>query len=184
MGIEEDAQNWRKVVDERVKAKTRRFVHGPRNAAPTPVANKFTNVAGAFFFPLANNIDRKLTCMKLMERDVLLLGKLVHTYGVIIQASAGLLILSSMAKCMFELFFIIRYHKDQYVIQSLLFTMSMVLVYSPPSFLLIELHAELIEFQSWLKVLCNNEPSNECRYMANQCSQMLNSIIHQIGTVK
>lgn len=53
-----DLESWRDIVQKRIDSKTKRFVKGRTQPEPTPVANKFSKVAGHFFFPLMKNFDR------------------------------------------------------------------------------------------------------------------------------
>ncbi|XP_053220691.1 telomere length regulation protein TEL2 homolog isoform X4 [Podarcis raffonei] len=50
--------DWQKVVDERIRSKTRRFAKGQSQAKPPSAPNRFGPVAGHFFFPLLRNFDR------------------------------------------------------------------------------------------------------------------------------
>ena len=43
--------DWRQIVDDRIKSKTRRFASSS-TGAPKGAPNRFTVVAGHFFFPL------------------------------------------------------------------------------------------------------------------------------------
>ena len=49
--------DWRRVVDERVSAKTRRFHSAPKPREPAAAANRFAPVAAAFFYPLLRDFD-------------------------------------------------------------------------------------------------------------------------------
>ncbi|XP_013926704.1 PREDICTED: telomere length regulation protein TEL2 homolog [Thamnophis sirtalis] len=50
--------DWKKVVDERIRSKTRRFAKGRSQAEQMGTPNQFAPVAGHFFFPLLRNFDR------------------------------------------------------------------------------------------------------------------------------
>ncbi|XP_067407530.1 telomere length regulation protein TEL2 homolog isoform X2 [Emydura macquarii macquarii] len=51
------SQDWKRIVNERIKSKTRRFAKGQSLLEPACGPNKFSSVAGHFFFPLIQNFD-------------------------------------------------------------------------------------------------------------------------------
>ncbi|KAG8145548.1 hypothetical protein E2320_012065 [Naja naja] len=75
--------DWKKVVEERVRSKTRRFAKGRSQAEQLGTPNQFTPIAGHFFFPLLRNFDRPLTTFDLLGDDHLVLGRLVHTLAIL-----------------------------------------------------------------------------------------------------
>ncbi|XP_068965009.1 telomere length regulation protein TEL2 homolog isoform X2 [Petaurus breviceps papuanus] len=52
--------DWRRIVEERLKKKTRRFAKGSSRASIANGPNKFNSVVGYFFFPLIERFDRQL----------------------------------------------------------------------------------------------------------------------------
>ena len=52
-----DDQDWRKIVEERIAKKTRRFAHGHKLPSPATLS-RFAPVAGYFFFPLLAKYDQ------------------------------------------------------------------------------------------------------------------------------
>lgn len=53
-----DPESWRAVVQRRIDSKTRRFGQGKTKSEPKAVENKFSPVAGYFFYPLMKNFDK------------------------------------------------------------------------------------------------------------------------------
>ena len=53
-----DPDSWRDVVQRRIDSKTRRFGQGRTKPDPKPTENRFSAVAGYFFYPLMKNFDR------------------------------------------------------------------------------------------------------------------------------
>jgi telomere length regulation protein len=58
----DDPDTWRDVVQRRIDSKTRRFGQGKTRPDPRPTENRFSSVAGYFFYPLMKNFDRLLFC--------------------------------------------------------------------------------------------------------------------------
>ena len=57
---EDNAQNWKDIVQKRIESKTRRFAHGRSKPEAEQVMNRFAPVAGYFFYPLMKNFDRSV----------------------------------------------------------------------------------------------------------------------------
>ena len=53
----QDGEDWRAVVQQRIDAKTRRFASSSAKAAEA-TSNKFAPVAGHFIFPLLHQYDK------------------------------------------------------------------------------------------------------------------------------
>ncbi|RMC17930.1 hypothetical protein DUI87_05599 [Hirundo rustica rustica] len=79
----DSSKDWRRIVDERIKSKTRRFDTGQSHVELASCPNKFNSVAGYFFFPLIQHFDRPLTTFDLLGEDHLVLGRLVHTLAIL-----------------------------------------------------------------------------------------------------
>uniref|UniRef100_A0A8C3V1K8 Telomere length regulation protein TEL2 homolog n=1 Tax=Catharus ustulatus TaxID=91951 RepID=A0A8C3V1K8_CATUS len=79
----DSSKGWRRIVDERIKSKTRRFDMGQSRVELASCPNEFNSVAGYFFFPLIQHFDRPLTTFDLLGEDHLVLGRLVHTLAIL-----------------------------------------------------------------------------------------------------
>ncbi|KFZ51661.1 Telomere length regulation protein TEL2, partial [Podiceps cristatus] len=79
----DSSKDWRRVVDERIKSKTRRFATGQPQVELASSPNEFNSVAGHFFFPLIQHFDRPLTTFDLLGEDHFVLGRLVHTLAIL-----------------------------------------------------------------------------------------------------
>uniref|UniRef100_A0A803WAR5 Telomere length regulation protein TEL2 homolog n=1 Tax=Ficedula albicollis TaxID=59894 RepID=A0A803WAR5_FICAL len=79
----DSSKDWRRIVDERIKSKTRRFDMGQSRVELASHPNEFNSVAGYFFFPLIQHFDRPLTTFDLLGEDHLVLGRLVHTLAIL-----------------------------------------------------------------------------------------------------
>ncbi|KAJ7305773.1 hypothetical protein JRQ81_010139 [Phrynocephalus forsythii] len=115
---------WRKVVDERIQKKTRRFAKGPSQAGPSSAPNRFASVAGHFFFPLLQNFDRPLSTFDLLGDDHLVLGRLLHTLAVLMYCAVHSGVATAMGKALLEFVWALRFHTDTYVRQGLLAAVS------------------------------------------------------------
>nr|XP_033770489.1 telomere length regulation protein TEL2 homolog isoform X2 [Geotrypetes seraphini] len=147
------SQDWKKIVQERIESKTRRFAKGASRPDPEPILNRYNAVAGHFFFPLICNFDRPLASFDLLGDDRLVLGRLLHTLGILIYCALHTMVAAQMGKALLELVWSLRFHTDPYVRQSLLFCISTTLLSVPSERLLTDMADELLEIQSWLAAL-------------------------------
>eukprot|EP00795_Rhopilema_esculentum_P009379 gene9381-17084_t len=142
--------DWQLVVEERIKSKTRMISQGRRNPEPIPVANRFYDVAGDFFFPLLKNFDNKCNTFDLLGQDFVVLGKLIHTLGTIVQASSGLSVVRLMTSAILDFTWGLRFHREPFVRQALLYALCMCLLSCPAHFLLTDLNSEVMECHGWV----------------------------------
>uniref|UniRef100_A0A8B9DJ24 Telomere length regulation protein TEL2 homolog n=1 Tax=Anser cygnoides TaxID=8845 RepID=A0A8B9DJ24_ANSCY len=146
----DSSNDWRKIVDERIKSKTRRFAKGPSQVQVASGPNEFNSVAGHFFFPLLQNFDRPLSTFDLLGEDHFVLGRLVHTLAVLMYLAVNTVAVTAMGKALMEFVWALRFHTDSYVRQGLLSCISSVLLSVPAEHLLNNMTEELLETQSWL----------------------------------
>ena len=163
-----ETKNWKAVVQERIEKKTRRFSKKSSIAPPKATANRFSNVAGHFFFPLLQGFDNHQNTFDLLGKDCLVLGSLVCTLGNIMYCARGTLVAQNMARSLLEFLWLLRYHSDAHVRQGLLFSLAMVVVSVPGFFLMTEVQDEIAECQSWLEHVLHNDTSSQCRELALQ----------------
>ncbi|XP_053220690.1 telomere length regulation protein TEL2 homolog isoform X3 [Podarcis raffonei] len=104
--------DWQKVVDERIRSKTRRFAKGQSQAKPPSAPNRFGPVAGHFFFPLLRNFDRPLTTFDLLGDDHLVLARLTHTLAILMYFAVNTVVASAMGKALLEFVWTLRFHAD------------------------------------------------------------------------
>uniref|UniRef100_A0A8C4UU68 Telomere length regulation protein TEL2 homolog n=1 Tax=Falco tinnunculus TaxID=100819 RepID=A0A8C4UU68_FALTI len=149
----DSSKGWRRIVDERIKSKTRRFatVRGPRSQVELASGpNEFSSVAGHFFFPLIQHFDRPLTTFDLLGEDHFVLGRLVHTLATLMYLAVNTVAVTAMGKALLEFVWALRFHTDPYVRQGLLSCISSTLLSVPTECLLEDVTEELLETQSWL----------------------------------
>ncbi|XP_069726627.1 telomere length regulation protein TEL2 homolog [Phaenicophaeus curvirostris] len=164
----DSSKNWRRIVDERIKSKTRRFATGQSQVEPVSGPNEFNSVAGHFFFPLIQNFDRPLTTFDLLGEDHFVLGRLVHTLAVLMYLAVNTVAVTAMGKALLEFVWALRFHTDSYVRQGLLSCISSMLLSVPTERLLEDVTEELLETQSWLGDVVEKDPDGDCRRLALQ----------------
>lgn len=161
--------DWRAIVDDRIEGKTRRFVKGPTKECQLAQKNRFANVAGLFFFPLLKNFGMRLNTCNMLEKDSVILGKFIYTLGVVIQCSNGLPVAVVMGKALFDLIWTLRYHKEAYVRQALIYSCTMIILHLPSFSLATDLQSEMFEAKNWLQELIESDTNVECKKIAASC---------------
>ncbi|CAH1274266.1 TELO2 [Branchiostoma lanceolatum] len=174
-----EPQHWRDVVQRRIEKNTRRFAKGASRPDPTPVANKFNTLAGHFFFPLLKNYDSRQNTLDMLGEDSLVLGRLVYSLGAILYAAANTMVARQMAKSLLEFVWVLRFHTEPYVRQSLLFAVSMVILSVPAHVLTSDLQKEIFEGQQWLQDVLEKDTDAECQKLAVQTLMLLQNTLQQ-----
>ncbi|XP_065065884.1 telomere length regulation protein TEL2 homolog [Rhopilema esculentum] len=169
--------DWQLVVEERIKSKTRMISQGRRNPEPIPVANRFYDVAGDFFFPLLKNFDNKCNTFDLLGQDFVVLGKLIHTLGTIVQASSGLSVVRLMTSAILDFTWGLRFHREPFVRQALLYALCMCLLSCPAHFLLTDLNSEVMECHGWVTDVAHNDVDTDCQKLALRTLVLLDKAI-------
>ncbi|KFQ47682.1 Telomere length regulation protein TEL2, partial [Nestor notabilis] len=164
----DSSKDWRRIVDERIKSKTRRFATGQSQVELASSPNEFNSVAGHFFFPLIQHFDRPLTTFDLLGEDHFVLGRLVHTLAVLMYLAVNTMAVAAMGKALLEFVWALRFHTDSYVRQGLLSCISSLLISVPAERLLEDMTEELLETQSWLGDVVEKDPDGDCRRLALQ----------------
>ncbi|XP_077172930.1 telomere length regulation protein TEL2 homolog isoform X3 [Paroedura picta] len=181
-GDQPDPSDWRRVVEERIESKTRRFAKGPSRAELPCTPNKFGPVAGHFFFPLLQNFDRSLTTFDLLGDDHMVLGRLAHTLAVLMYLAVNTGVAAAMGKALLELVWTLRFHTDAYVRQGLLSSVASTLLSVPAERLLEDLSEELLETQAWLADVAERDPDGDCRSLALQNLFLMENLKKKLET--
>ncbi|XP_023663811.2 telomere length regulation protein TEL2 homolog isoform X1 [Paramormyrops kingsleyae] len=142
--------HWRQVVEQRIQSKTRRFAKGAASPTVTAAPNRYAPLAGFFFFPLLRNYDRPQVTFDLMGSDHLVLGRLVHTLGLLTHLAVNAPVATQMGKALLDFVWAVRYHSDQVVRQGVLFAVCAVFLTMPAQHLLPELSDLVPETRAWL----------------------------------
>ncbi|KAJ8245793.1 hypothetical protein GJAV_G00260380 [Gymnothorax javanicus] len=169
----DDPLNWQLVVEQRIRSKTRRFTKGVSQPPATPCANRFAPVAGFFFFPLLRNYDKPQVTFDLMGSDHMLLGRLIHTLGLLMHLAVNAPVATQMGRSLVDFVWAVRYHVDQVVRRGVLFAICSVILAMPNQNLLSELSDQLLETRAWLADVAEGDPDSDCRSLAMQCLLLL-----------
>ncbi|KAF7708995.1 hypothetical protein HF521_018052 [Silurus meridionalis] len=167
-----ELEHWRDIVDKRIQSKTRRISKGvsqPHKSTP----NRYSPVAGYFFFPLLRNYDRPQVTFDLLGSDHLVLGRLVHTLGLLMHLAINAPVATQMGKALLDFVWVLRFHADQMVRRGVLFSVCAVLLSMPSEILLLELSDDLVETRSWLVDVAETDTDADCRSLAVQCLLLL-----------
>nr|XP_042707474.1 telomere length regulation protein TEL2 homolog isoform X7 [Chrysemys picta bellii] len=173
----DSSQNWRRIVDERIKSKTHRLAKGQSLVEPACGPNKFSSLAGHFFFPLIQNFDRPLVTFDLLGDDHLVLGRLAHTLAILMYFAIHTVAAATMGKSLLEFVWTLRFHTDSYVRQGLLSAVSSVLLSIPSERLLEDMTDEFLETQSWLEDVAEKDPDGDCRRLAWQNLLLMENLL-------
>ncbi|XP_054068249.1 telomere length regulation protein TEL2 homolog isoform X2 [Rissa tridactyla] len=179
----DSSKDWRKIVDERIKNKTRRFATGQSQVERASGPNEFNSVAGHFFFPLIQHFDRPLTTFDLLGEDHFVLGRLVHALAILMYLAVNTMAVTAMGKALLEFVWALRFHTDSYVRQGLLSCISSVLLSVPAECLLEDVTEELLEAQSWLGDVVEKDPDGDCRRLALQNLLLMENLKKKLQTV-
>ncbi|XP_009582076.1 PREDICTED: telomere length regulation protein TEL2 homolog, partial [Fulmarus glacialis] len=179
----DSSKDWRRIVDERIKSKTRRFATGQSQVELASGPNEFNSVAGHFFFPLIQHFDRPLTTFDLLGEDHFVLGRLVHTLAILMYLAVNTVAVTAMGKALLEFVWALRFHTDSYVRQGLLSCISSVLLSVPTERLLEDMTEELLETQSWLGDVVEKDPDGDCRRLALQNLLLMENLKKKLKTV-
>ncbi|NXS06653.1 TELO2 protein, partial [Neodrepanis coruscans] len=179
----DSSKDWRRIVDERIKSKTRRFATGQCHVEVASGPNEFNSVAGHFFFPLIQHFDRPLTTFDLLGEDHLVLGRLVHTLAVLMYLAVNTVAVTAMGKALLEFAWALRFHTDSYVRQGLLSCISSLLLSVPAELLLADMTEELLETQSWLGDVVEKDPDGDCRRLALQNLLLMENLKKKLEAV-
>ncbi|OXB70299.1 UNVERIFIED_CONTAM: hypothetical protein H355_014207 [Colinus virginianus] len=179
----DSSKDWRRIVDERIKSKTRRFAKGQSQVERPSGPNEFNSLAGHFFFPLIQNFDRPLATFDLLGEDHFVLGRLVHTLAVLMYLAVNTMAVTAMGKALLEFVWALRFHTDSYVRQGLLSCVSSVLLSVPAERLLQDVTEELLETRLWLEDVVEKDPDGDCRRLALQNLLLMENLKKKLETV-
>ncbi|NXG80684.1 TELO2 protein, partial [Baryphthengus martii] len=179
----DSSEDWKRIVDERIKSKTRRFATGQSQAELASSPNEFNSVAGHFFFPLIQHFDRPLTTFDLLGEDHFVLGRLVHALAILMYLAINTVAVTAMGKALLEFVWALRFHTDSYVRQGLLSCVSSILHSVPTERLLEDVTEELLETLSWLGDVVEKDPDGDCRRLALQNLLLMENLKKKLQTV-
>uniref|UniRef100_A0A8C5BRU1 Telomere length regulation protein TEL2 homolog n=1 Tax=Gadus morhua TaxID=8049 RepID=A0A8C5BRU1_GADMO len=169
----DDPVHWRQVVERRIQGKTRRISKGVTRPPAKGTANRYAPVAGHFFFPLLQNHDRPQVTFDLLGSDHLVLGRLIHTLGLLVHLAVNAPVAPQMGRALLDFVWALRYHADQMVRRGVLFAVCSVFLSMPSESLLTELSETLFETRAWLADVAEADTDADCRSLAVQSLVLL-----------
>lgn len=181
------------IIRKRIESHTRRFTSAPK---PVPVgqANKFSAVAGSFFFPLLYGIGpssggSSLLSSSYADCDCLLLVHFLHTIAVIMASSINCPSSVRMGKELLDLCWTLRYHSQAKVRLAVMGCVGAVVVAVPDSRLMSDMYESLLECRLWLLEvmktgLRQGDPDSGCREFAAYVLVLIENVIGEglVGT--
>lgn len=168
----DDITHWRQIVEKRIQSKTRRISKGGTQSVRA-VPNRYAPVAGYFFFPLLRKYDRPQVTFDLLGGDHLVLGRLLHTLGLLMHLAVNAPIVSQMGRALLDFVWVVRFHTDQMVRRGVMFAVCAVFLSMPAENLLTELGDDLMETRAWLADVAENDCDADCRSLAVQSLMLL-----------
>lgn len=180
-----DAQ---KIIRQRLLAKTKRIARRTKAPDENAGVNRFSDVAGWFFFPLVHGFGRQQMIFKhgtnlKDEVDNMLLVKFLHTISVMMLCAENSVLAPKMAKELVNLSVFLRYHEESKIRLAVLHMVSTIILAVPRNVLANEFTQEINEFMNHLDKIVkssvvNYEPDHECRDFAKQLMGMFYSTLH------
>ncbi|GLT29900.1 hypothetical protein SLA2020_047330 [Shorea laevis] len=143
--------------------------------------NKFPVYAAAFMLPAMQGFDKKRHGVDLLDRDFIVLGKLIYMLGVCMKCVSMHPEASALAPPLLDMLRVreICHHKEAYVRRAVLFAASCVLLALHPSYVasaLIEGNVEISKGLEWIRLwaleVADSETDRECYTMAMSCLQL------------
>lgn len=177
-----------KIIRERLMAKTRQITTKTASMDSISHRNRFSSVAGWFFFPLINGFGRKLmvfttsTSMK-YDTDNILLVHFLETISIVMLCAENCPIAPKFAKEVFNLSVFLRFHQESKVRLKVLQMLASVFLTLTKDQLVREFPNELHELTEHLARITQNavmsvEPDKNCVDFARQLMVMCQQTIY------
>lgn len=177
-----------KIIRERLMAKTRQITTKTASMNSISHWNRFSNVAGWFFFPLINGFGRKLmvfttsTSMK-YDTDNILLVHFLETITIVMLCAENCPIAPKFAKEVFNLSVFLRFHQESKVRLKVLQMLASVFLTLTKDHLVREFSSELHELTEHLARITQNtvmsvEPDKSCVDFARQLMVLCQQTIY------
>nr|XP_010912892.1 telomere length regulation protein TEL2 homolog [Elaeis guineensis] len=143
--------------------------------------NRFPLYAAAFMLPAMHGFDKRRRGVDLLDRDFIVLGKLIYMLGVCMKCMAMHPEASALAPALLDMIRSreVSHHAEAYVRRSVLFAASCILVALHPSYVasaLIEGNQEISVGLEWIRTwalhVAEADPDTECSSMAMTCLEL------------
>lgn len=162
----------RRIIRNRIEEKTRRFNSNPRYLqSDNAQINRFSDVAGHFFFPLIYGFGKQQFTDFKNDVDNILLIKFLHTLATITLSAQNCPIAVKFASEIFQLCSIFRFHQEPPVRLAVLQMIASVFMVIPKNLLAMHNYNYLTEIRTWLEEylsfnIVKGEKNAECRELA------------------
>lgn len=164
------------VIRQRIEAKTRRFATKTLNPFKFAQKNKFSDVAGYFFYPLLHGFGERqlnLTVNKTLPHDIdnVLLINLLNTISTIMLAAENCIIAVKFAEEIFRLTTLLRFSAEPKIRAATTQMIATVFMAVSKEILLNVLFNEIFEIKNWLEMcvdsnIIHGERNENCREIA------------------
>lgn len=164
------------------KGKSRRWSLGTKKESQLELTkNRFPLYAASFMLPALQGFDKKRHGVDLLNRDFIVLGKLIYMLGVCMKCMSMHPEATELAPCLLDMLRSrqVAHHAEAYVRRSVLFAASCVLAALHPSYVataLIEGNQETSNGLEWIRTwalqIAESDPDTECSMMAMKCLQL------------
>ncbi|CAN9508575.1 unnamed protein product [Ophioblennius macclurei] len=173
----DSAADWRQIVEKRIQSKTKLLSKRAKQPLTQASPNRYAPVAGHFFFPLLRNYDKPQVTFDLLGSDHLVLGRFIHTLGLLMHLAVNAPIASQMGCALLDFVWTVRYHSDQMVRRGVLFSVCSVFLSMPSQNLLADLNERLFETRAWLADVSETDADADCRSLAVQSLVLLDKSV-------
>ncbi|KAL3818589.1 hypothetical protein ACJIZ3_004494 [Penstemon smallii] len=143
--------------------------------------NTFPQYAAAFMLPAMQGFDKRRHGVDLLERDFIVLGKLIYMLGVCMKCAAMHPEASVLASPLLDMLKsrAVSHHAEAYVRRSVLFAASCVLLALHPTYVasaVVEGNTEISEGLEWVRIwalqVAESDTDRECHTLAMACLQL------------
>ncbi|EAT34014.1 AAEL013724-PA, partial [Aedes aegypti] len=170
-----------RIVRERIAGKTRHITSQRSTASSSvgsklPTANRFSDVAGWFFFPLLRGFGSKqflfTANLKFQyDADNLLLTTFLQTLSILMICAENCPIGRKFARELLNLSVMLRFSEEPKVRLSVLQVLSSIFLALPKAILRQDFYMDIVELKQWLEEcvqasVVKGEPNEECREFA------------------
>ena len=172
-----DDEGWRQVVLRRIEANTRRFSSTTRREG-VKFQNRFSPLAGSFFFPLSEKLDRRLVHLSLMDQDFVLLSSLVRTLTTILHCTGPVPVAERMVRTLIDMVWFLRLHREPSVREASLTAFIQSLLASSNHQLMANYALDIADWKDWLVEAKEHDPSTQVRSLAQTAVSLLAHLLN------
>lgn len=165
------------IIRQRVEAKTRRFATKSPNPFARAQKNRFSDVAGYFFYPLLHGFGKRQLSMNVnrtLDHDVdnVLLVNLLNTISTVMLAAKNCAIAIKFAQEIFRLTAVLRFSAEPKIRAATTQMIAVVFLAVPKDLLASVLFDDICEIKTWLEacvdtnIIRSGERNADCREIA------------------